>query len=118
MSDQPSTAVEKPSEQSVVRRWKVQCGDMDEIVEAKSRDEAAAKLFTMFDDYDLEDIPDPGIYVSTVEVVGEEMWEKTEDAMKRAGRLSENIVASTAEKRFSESQQSSGSKASAKELGE
>ena len=104
----------------VVRRWKVQSGDMDEIVEAESRDEAVAKLFTMFDDCEceLDELPEPGLYVSTVEVIGDELWEDTKDAMRRAGRLAGSTDASTAARQLIETRQNHGSKVTATRQGD
>lgn len=121
-TEKPSTDAERSetavAQQAVVRRWNVQCGDMNEIVEADSREEAAAKLFTMFDDYELDELPEPGLYVSTIEVIGDEVWELAEHAMRRAGRLAGSTDASTAEKPSSENQRNSGSKASAEQPAE
>ena len=71
-----------------MKRYKVVSGDMEEIVEAESHEEAAAKLFTMFDDWpEDERLPVPGAWISTIEVVGEELWHRTNDAVIRSGRL-------------------------------
>ena len=77
------------------RRFKVISGDMQEIVEADSHEEAAAKLFTMFDDD--ASPPEFGAFISTIEVIGEELWHESRDALKRSGRLVENTDANTAE---------------------
>lgn len=78
------------------RRFKVISGGMEEIVEADSHEEAAAKLFTMFDDDD-DGPPEFGKYISTIEVIGEELWHKSRDALKRSGRWDPIIDANTAE---------------------
>ena len=93
---------------SAVKRFKVISGGMAEIVEAESHEEAAAKLFTMFDDCEPEDIPEHGVWISTIEVIGEELWHRADDALRRSGRLVESTAASTAEKPSAETQKSSG----------
>lgn len=87
-------------------KYKAICGYMEEIVDAESHEDAAAKLFTNFD-Y-VTDVPNIGAYVSTVEVTGEELWHKAEDAIKRAGRWGTPTDASTAAKQSFENPESSG----------
>ena len=92
------------------KQWMVCTGDMSEIIEAEEATEAMAKLFTMFDDDDHEP-PEAGLFISAIEVVGEERWWTTEKAIEKAGRLvarSTSTVARGAEKQLSDNQTSNG----------
>lgn len=66
------------------KRWLVRTGDIEEIVEADDVEEAMSMPFTMLDDR--EGPMGAGEYISAIEVVGEEVWAKTETAIRRAGR--------------------------------
>lgn len=66
------------------RRWLVQSGEIHEIVEAADAEEAMAKVFTLFDEDDSP--PVASNVISAIEVIGEELWWPTGNAIKRAGR--------------------------------
>lgn len=78
-----------------MKRWLVESGDIREIVEAASAQEAMSNVFTLFDNDD--DPPEPGHFISAIEVIGEELFWKSEDAIKAAGRWA-CTGANTAEK--------------------
>lgn len=78
-----------------MKRYKVLSGEMCEIVEAESHSDAAAKLFTMFDD--CEEVPLHGANISTVEIVGSEFWHKAESALERSGRFAVSDINKAAE---------------------
>ena len=107
ITEQPPTAEQT---QAVVRRWLVRTGDIEETVEAGDPGEAMAMVFTMFDDED--EAPEVGTFISCVEVLGDEVWWKTEEAIKRAGRWG-GTDAGIAEKSSAVTLRNDGSKASA-----
>lgn len=84
-------------------------GDLEETVEAVDHGEAMAKVFTMFDD---DEPPEVGTFISCVEVLGDEVWWKTDEAIKRAGRWG-GTDAGIAEKSSAVTLRNDGSKASA-----
>ena len=93
-------------------KYKVVCGDMQETVEADSHEDAAAKLFTMFDDPATKP-PDIGYAISTIEVIGDEiigdeLWHETIQAIKRAGRWEVYTDAASVENSSPNNQTSSG----------
>lgn len=79
-----------------MKRYLVRSGDIEEIVEAEDELEAAAKVFRIFDVDD--EPPSAGEFLSTIEVIGDELWHLTKDCLIRAGRWAGSIDVNTAEK--------------------
>lgn len=70
-----------------MKSWLVSIGNWRLVVEAETALEAMTKFWTEWDDVDLDEVPDANFeWMSAIEVIGDELFMRTEDAIKASGR--------------------------------